>query len=88
MAYGLRYRNVRCASCGHFIRRGVQCPYCGDADVTANIRETGLERLVGRVEENWNGLNRALRIALILALLALIFGGLYFGFSWNLPNFR
>ena len=80
-SYGLNYRMVRCANCHHYILRGRKCRYCGDFDVSANLRETPLERLVSRVENSWKRSNRLLKLFLILLFLALVAGFFYIGFA-------
>ena len=79
-SYGLNFRMVKCAYCDHYIRRGLKCPYCGDSDAIANVSETGLERLLGKVEDFWNNLNRPLRLLLSVMVLALILGYLVLGY--------
>jgi len=82
-SYGPVFRMVKCANCDHYIRRGLVCLYCGDSDVTANIRETALERQIDRFENFWTRLNSPLRIGICLGLLVLLIGYLYLGFNWS-----
>ena len=75
-AYAGRYREVKCAKCGHYIRRGTICSFCGDNDAAANIRETGLERGIQRVEDYWARQKKLTKVG--VGVFALVLVVIYF----------